>query len=68
MDVSPYNNKIYLTNHGARGGDWFGEAKHGENYGWKILGWGGTNTQELKFVLSETRFFKSNKYWVPQYC
>ena len=40
MDVSPYNNKIYLTNHGARGGDWFGEAKYGENYGWKILGWG----------------------------
>ena len=26
MDVSPYDNKIYLTNHGARGGDWFGEA------------------------------------------
>ena len=35
-------NKIYLTNHGARGGDWFGTANFGENYGWKILGWGGT--------------------------
>ena len=43
MDLSPFDNKIYLTNHGAKGGDWFGEAKYGENYGWKILGWGGTN-------------------------
>ena len=43
MDLSPFDNKIYLTNHGAKGGDWFGEVKYGENYGWKILGWGGTN-------------------------
>ena len=28
MDVSPFDNKIYLTNHGARGGDWFGTAKY----------------------------------------
>ena len=33
--------KIYMSNHGAKGGDWFGEVKKGENYGWKILGWGG---------------------------
>ena len=32
-----------MSNHGAKGGDWFGEVKKGENYGWKILGWGGTN-------------------------
>ena len=25
------NKKIYLSNHGARGGDWFGKAKKGEN-------------------------------------
>ena len=43
MALSPFDNKIYLTNHGAKGGDWFGVAKKGENYGWKILGWGGTN-------------------------
>mgnify|MGYP005676516489 FL=1 len=41
--LSPFDGKIYMSNHGARGGDWFGEAKEGENYGWKILGWGGTN-------------------------
>ena len=38
MDLSPFDGKIYLTNHGAKGGDWFGQARYGENYGWKILG------------------------------
>ena len=27
LALSPYDEKIYLSNHGARGGDWFGEAK-----------------------------------------
>jgi len=43
LTLSPYDGKIYLSNHGAKGGDWFGQAKKGENYGWKILGWGGKN-------------------------
>ena len=43
MFLSPFDNKIYISNHGARGGDFFGEVKKGENYGWKIIGWGGTN-------------------------
>jgi quinoprotein glucose dehydrogenase len=66
MDVSPYDNKIYLTNHGARGGDWFGEAKHGENYGWKILGWGGINYTGTKIGPKwKPGFTKAIKYWVP---
>ena len=66
MDVSPYNNKIYLTNHGARGGDWFGEAKYGENYGWKILGWGGTNYTGTKIGPKwKPGFSKAIQYWVP---
>ena len=40
LTLSPFDKKIYMSNHGAKGGDWFGEAKKGENYGWKILGWG----------------------------
>ena len=39
LALSPFDGKIYMSNHGAKGGDWFGEAKKGENYGWKILGW-----------------------------
>jgi quinoprotein glucose dehydrogenase len=41
MYISPFDNKVYITNHGARGGDFFGEVKFAENYGWKIIGWGG---------------------------
>ena len=66
MDLSPFNNKIYLTNHGAKGGDWFGEAKYGENYGWKILGWGGTNYTGTRIGPKwKPGFTKAIKYWVP---
>ena len=27
LTLSPFDGKIYMSNHGARGGDWFGEAK-----------------------------------------
>ncbi len=66
MALSPFDNKIYLTNHGARGGDWFGVAKYGENYGWKILGWGGTNYSGTKIGPKwKPGFTKPIKYWVP---
>tara|TARA_B100001564_G_scaffold354077_1_gene364044 strand:- start:207 stop:1274 length:1068 start_codon:yes stop_codon:yes gene_type:complete len=66
MDLSPFDNKIYLTNHGAKGGDWFGEAKYGENYGWKILGWGGTNYTGTRIGPKwKPGFTKAIKYWVP---
>ena len=66
MALSPYDDKIYLTNHGAKGGDWFGEAKFGENYGWKILGWGGTNYTGTRIGPKwKPGFTKAIKYWVP---
>ena len=66
MALSPFNNKIYLTNHGAKGGDWFGIAKKGENYGWKILGWGGTNyTGTIIGPKWKPGYTKAIKYWVP---
>ena len=64
--LSPFNNKIYLTNHGAKGGDWFGAANFGENYGWKILGWGGTNYSGTKIGPKwKPGFTKAIRYWVP---
>ena len=48
MTLSPFNNKVYISNHGARGGDFFGEVKFAENYGWKIWCWGGTNYSMTK--------------------
>ena len=29
LTLSPYDGKIYASNHGAKGGDWFGEIKKG---------------------------------------
>ena len=66
MALSPFDNKIYMTNHGAKGGDWFGTANYGENYGWKILGWGGTNYSGTKIGPKwKPGFTKAIKYWVP---
>ncbi len=66
LTLSPYDEKIYLSNHGARGGDWFGEAKKGENYGWKILGWGGKNYSGTKIGPKwKPGYTKAIKYWVP---
>ena len=47
MCLSPFDNNIYMTNHGARGGDWFGRVNKGGNYGWDKLYWGGTKYSGL---------------------
>ncbi len=66
MALSPFDNNIYITNHGARGGDWFGPVRYAENYGWKILGWGGTNYSGTKIGPKwKPGFTKAIKYWVP---
>ena len=43
MTLSPLNNEIYISNHGAKGGDFVGIISKGGNYGWPIIGWGGKN-------------------------
>ena len=66
LTLSPFDGKIYLSNHGAKGGDWFGEAKKGGNYGWKILGWGGRNYSGTKIGPKwKPGFTKAIQYWVP---
>ena len=66
LTFSEFDGKIYMSNHGAKGGDWFGEAKKGENYGWKILGWGGTNYSGTKIGPKwKPGFTKAIQYWVP---
>ena len=66
LTVSNYDGKIYLSYHGAKGGDWFGESKKGENYGWKILGWGGKNYSGSKIGPKwKPGFTKAIQYWVP---
>jgi len=68
MTLSPLNNKVYISNHGARGGDFFGEVKFGENYGWKIWCWGGQNYNLTKCGETQKwdrRFTKTLFTWTP---
>ncbi|MDA7572640.1 PQQ-dependent sugar dehydrogenase [Candidatus Pelagibacter sp.] len=66
LTLSPFDEKIYISNHGAKGGDWFGEVKKGQNYGWKILGWGGKNYSGTKIGPKwKPGFTKAIHYWVP---
>jgi quinoprotein glucose dehydrogenase len=68
MTLSPFNNKVYISNHGARGGDFFGEVKFAENYGWKIWCWGGTNYSYSKcgeVQAWDKRFTNPLYTWVP---
>ena len=66
LTLSPFDGKIYISNHGAKGGDWFGEVKKGENYGWKILGWGGKNYSGTKIGPKwKPGFTKAIQYWIP---
>ncbi len=66
LEYSFNDKNIYITNHGAKGGDWFGVVKKGENYGWKILGWGGKNYIGTKIGPKWIPgFTKPIHYWVP---
>ena len=68
MTLSPFNNKIYISNHGAKGGDFFGEVKFAENYGWQIWCWGGLNYNNSKcgeVDQPDSRFTKPLYTWTP---
>ena len=66
LTFSEFDNNIYMSNHGAKGGDWFGQVKKGENYGWKVLGWGGTNYSGSEIGPKwMPGYTKAIQYWVP---
>ena len=66
MALSPFDEEIYMTNHGPRGGDWFGTVNKGGNYGWDKLYWGGTKYSGLKGGPKWLPGFdKPIKYYVP---
>ena len=66
LTFSEFDGNIYMSNHGAKGGDWFGQVKKGENYGWKVLGWGGTNYSGSEIGPKwMPGYTKAIQYWVP---
>ena len=68
MALSLFNSEIYISNHGAKGGDFIGTVNEGGNYGWKVIGWGGTNYSFSKIGDGEPfkeEYDKPLLSWVP---
>ena len=67
MTYDPVSQKIFITNHGPRGGDFFGEVIKGTNYGWKNWCWGGKNYNFTKcgVDIDNKKFLQPLKVWVP---
>ena len=68
MTLSPFDSEIYISNHGAKGGDFIGTVNKGGNYGWKVIGWGGTNYSFSKIGDGEPfkeEYDKPLISWVP---
>jgi|TARA_B100001750_G_C15501556_1_gene597561 quinoprotein glucose dehydrogenase len=68
MALSPFDHKVYMVNHGAKGGDFLGKVEFGENYGWEEIGWGGTNYSGSEIgsgKASDPRFMEPMRIWIP---
>jgi quinoprotein glucose dehydrogenase len=65
--LSPHDNEVYFSNHGPRGGDFVGVVKHGSNYGWKKIAWGGTEYSGFRIgtVPFSREFEMPLITWVP---
>ena len=68
MSYDPKTNQVFISNHGPKGGDFIGPAIAGSNYGWKKIGWGGTNYTGSPVGDGnawEPGFLKPDYIWVP---
>ena len=68
MSLDPVSEDIFISNHGPKGGDFIGPVLAGTNYGWKQIGWGGTNYSGTKVGDGnawEPGFLKPDFIWVP---
>ncbi|VVU94677.1 Glucose / Sorbosone dehydrogenase [seawater metagenome] len=59
-------NNIFISNHGAKGGDFITKIEEGHNYGWNEVAWGGKNYVNTSIGPTWKKgFTKPSKYWVP---
>ena len=68
MSYDPETNQVFISNHGPKGGDFIGPVIAGSNYGWKKIGWGGTNYTGSPVGDGnawEPGFLKPSFIWVP---
>ena len=68
MSLDILTNKIFISNHGPKGGDFIGPVLRGTNYGWKRVAWGGKNYSGTKVGAGnawEKGLLKPDHIWVP---
>ena len=68
MSFDPKTNQVFISNHRPKGGDFIGPVIAGSNYGWKKIGWGGTNYTGSPVGDGnawEPGFLKPDYIWVP---
>ena len=68
MDLDPLTKNVFISNHGPKGGDFVGKVIKGTNYGWKRVGWGGTNYSGTKIGNGnawEPGLLPPDHIWVP---
>ena len=67
ITISPHNDKIYISQHGPRGGDNIGMVTSGGNFGWKDIAWGGTEYSGFKIGKEAFKniYDKPLISWVP---
>ena len=67
ISLSPHNGDIYISQHGARGGDNISKVEYAGNLGWKLTGWGGTEYSGVKIGKTsfDDRFDEQLITWVP---
>ena len=68
MDLDPLTKNVFISNHGPKGGDFVGKVIKGTNYGWKRVGWGGTNYSGTKIGEGnawEPGLLPPDHIWVP---
>jgi quinoprotein glucose dehydrogenase len=68
MSLDPLSQKVFISNHGPKGGDFIGPVIAGSNYGWKQIAWGGKNYSGSKVGDGnawEPGFLQPEFIWVP---
>jgi len=66
MEIHPESGKIWVHEHGPRGGDEINIIKKGANYGWPVISYGiNYNGTELTDQTSQPGMEQPFYYWVP---
>ena len=66
LDIDPVTGNLYLSEHGAKGGDEINQSEAGKNYGWPIISYGVHYTGEKIGIGTKAIGFEQPLYyWDP---